>query len=196
MGSRWTVAVGALFAAASTVLWLSASGVDSRSPVEEQPTPSASTPAGQLVSTTSAICAAGTDVCEDVFVTDMGDGTCTTNLGRPCIEARADMALRRWASGSGSGPNAGEVEVLEVIDERTVIVGYATGSGLHLVDVVADETPDRVSITLLLVDTASSGDGGEHVMRTAEIRMGREIVHLDPPIDGRAVTASMRVHSR
>lgn len=146
-------------------------------------------------STVLALCA-GSGPCEDVFLHST-DGSCVTNLGRPCEEAFADHALRRWVTDRASGaPRAGDTKLLEVIDGQTLVVGYAVGAGLEFAR--ADVVPDGVHVRVVLrfVDHAVPTvmpDGDEVVLRHPMLGFGRELVTLDAPLGIRPVHISIDV---
>lgn len=103
---------------------------------------------GELRELTAAVCEPSSEPCEDTRMWDT-NGSCTTNLGRDCVEADADDALRRWVHDPRGGPDgAGDAELLAVLDEHTVVIGYAFGANLtfagaqvHEADPDTDRSP-------------------------------------------------------
>lgn len=96
-----------------------------------------------------AVCAPSATPCEDLFLHNAEHGSCVTNLGRPRVDAVADAALRRWTIESRTaGPHAGDAALLEVIDDHTLIVGYATGPAAPVATEVV-QTDTAVTVTLV-----------------------------------------------
>ena len=171
-----------------------------------EPAPSRATPDpvprgnGAVTPMTMAVCASGGDAgqgCEDVYMYNAEDGTCVTNLGRPCREAQADAALRRWlTSEDGSRARAGDSQLLEVIDDRFLVVGLCSG-GLEVEYVGAEVVSEAAGVDVVLnfVDhaKAQSIDGEEVTVRTLALQCGRDVIELTDPLDGRQVTIRMNV---
>ena len=170
-----------------------------------EPAPSHATPdpvprgSGAVTPTTLAVCASGANEgrgCEDLFIQDPEDGTCVTNLGRPCREAQADAALRRWlTSDHGSRARAGDSRLLEVIDERFLVVGLCSGGEDEYVGAEVVSEAAGVAVVLNFVDhaKAQSINGEDVTLRLAVLQCGRDVIELTEPLDGREVTIRMHV---
>lgn len=163
---------------------------DSAAPTESAPTERVTPPVTAVV---AAVCAPSSTPCEDVYVSDPETGECTTNLGRPCIEAIADAALHRRMSDSTREPlRAGDIEVLEVIDDHTLIVGFAAGDASLVETEVLDE-PTQVTIMVVVADRALGPpqDGNEGTIALGVLTTGRVIVTLEEPLAGRELTLEL-----
>ena len=155
---------------------------------------------GALTPTPMAVCASDGNEgrgCEDVFIQNPEDGTCVTNLGRPCREAQADAALWRWlASEDGSRARAGDTKLLEVIDDHFLVIGFRYG-GLEVEYVGAELVSEAAGVAVVLnfLDHAEtqSIDGEDVTLRLPVLQHGREIIELTEPLDGRQVTIRMHV---
>jgi len=145
-----------------------------------------------IVSVASA-CAPSSTPCEDVHLHDAQSGRCVTNLGRPCIEAIADNALRRrMLDPTTESMRAGDIEVLEVVDERTLIVGFADGD-VDVIETRVLEEPTHVVITVVVADPALAPpqDGSDVTAVIAVLMHGRVIVTLDEPLADRGLTLDL-----
>lgn len=161
---------------------------------EASPLAMSATDAGQLQSRTAAVCASSTEPCEDVHASEL-DGSCTTNLERDCTEAQADGVLRRWLIGPDGGPDgAGDTEVLAILDEHTIVVGYAFGSNLRFTGSQAKVHDDRVVVVLTFDEAPSTTEDGQPVFFTLELRAEREIVTIPTPIAHREIEVNIEVN--
>lgn len=141
----------------------------------------------------AAACTPSSTPCEDVHLHEAETGRCTTNLGRPCIEATADNALRRrMTDPTRESMRAGDIEVLEVVDDRTLIVGFTAGD-VELVETRVVEDPTRVVITVVVADAALGPpqEGSDVTASLAVLKHGRVIVTLDEPVGAREVIVEL-----
>lgn len=146
----------------------------------------------ELQSHTAAVCAPSPEPCEDVFLSEL-DGSCTTNLGRDCIEAKADQALRRWVADPQAGPEGGgDTHLLEILDEHTIVVGYAFGSDRTFTGVQVEDGEDRITVVLMFAEASKTTDDGQPVFFTAELRTDREIVTVPTAIGRRPIEISVQ----
>lgn len=155
------------------------------SPSEAEPA-AESTGSPSYTSLASAVCASSSPACEDTYLY-AADGTCTTNTGRACIEARADAALRRWFTGRDGGGTPHGVRLLEVVDDRTLIVGYAFGMGPELTGTSVTERPDHVFVQLQFAAPRSPATADPDAGRFPALVAGRAVVELDAPLGDRAL---------
>ena len=165
---------------------------DSAGPTESRPTERVTPPVTPVV---AAVCAPSSTPCEDVYVSDPETGECTTNLGRPCIEAIADAALHRRMSDPTREPlRAGDIEVLEVVDDLTLVVGFAAGD-VSLLETEVLEEPAQVTITVVVADRALGPpeDGNDATVALAVLKTGRVIVTLEEPLVGRELSLDLLV---
>lgn len=160
--------------------------------VAPPPDPSATEGAGMHV-WTAAVCAPSSEPCDDTRVWD-SEGSCTTSLGRDCVEADADAALRRWLADPHEGPDgAGETELLAVLDEHTVVVGYTSGSNLSFAGSRVQEAEDRVTVVVRFDAAPTTTDDGQPALFTAELRTGREIARIPTPIRARPIEIDVEI---
>lgn len=125
-------------------------------------------------------CARGTVGCQ-LPVPEPG---CEPVIGEPCLEEFADAALMRWLR--DDDPMPGERAVLEVVDGRLLVVGYAHGYGEPDLDVEVVERENHVSITLRFnFHQEPSLDGND--VQPPVIGFGRVLVELDDRLGDRPV---------
>lgn len=127
-----------------------------------------------------ADCASGAAGC-DLSVLAPG---CEPEVGDPCVEEFADAALMRWLR--DHDPMPGERAVLEVVEGRLLVVGYAHGYGEPDVDVEVVERANHVSITLRFDFNHEPSLGGDD-LQPPVIGFGRVLVELDDRLGDRPV---------
>lgn len=148
---------------------------------------------GHTQALTAPVCAASEEPCEDTLIS-ASDGSCTTNLGRACAEALADRALQRWVADPHGGPDGGgDTELLEILDDDTVVIGYAFGSDLTFTGSHVDDGGDRITVVLTFDQAPRTTTEGEPVFFTLELRVAREIVTLPTPIDRRPIEIAVEI---
>lgn len=125
-------------------------------------------------------CGPDTVVCE-LSVPAPG---CEPRVGALCIEAFADAALMRWIHEQRPAPP--HHAVLDVVEGRWLVVGYAHGLGEPDVEVDVVERDDHVSITLRFDFYQEPSLDGDHVAAPV-IGYGRVLVELAEPLGDRAV---------
>lgn len=109
---------------------------------------------------------------------------CPPEVGEPCIEEFADAALMRWIR--DRNPMPGARAVLEVVDGRLLVVGYAHGYGEPDLAVDVVEREKHVSITLRFDFDHEPTLGGDDLQHPV-IRFGRVLVELDAALGERPV---------
>lgn len=112
---------------------------------------------------------------------------CEPRVGALCSEAFADAALMRWIHEHRPMPPGHAV--LDVVDGRWLVVGYAHGFGEPDVEVDVVERDDHVSITLRFdLHQEPSLDGADVSPPVIGYgRVLRVLVELAEPLGGRVV---------
>lgn len=174
----------ATLVAGSSVLGAAAA----RSPAPEQHPPASSERGsdGHGRDPAPAGCRADTIACE-LPVPAPG---CEPRVGIHCIEAFADAALMSWILEQRPMPS--QQAILEVVDDRVLVIGFAHGYGEPDLDVEVVEREHHVSITLRFDFHPAPSLGGDVTAGWSRatppiIQHGRVVVELDEALGDRAV---------